>query len=162
MIELLVAAVILLFGVAMVVQLVPRAMQANLASKQDSTSVVIAERLLDQMLSQPVGSAAFNNAEGIACSLGSPALAGFVGHPVMLAQNRVQINFGVQAITPGYGYNWRDPNDASGANYEVRWAVLTSSAGGAPVHKRFVVGVWKRGLGGQNALPVTLEAAVGR
>jgi len=163
MIELLIAALVLLFGVAAVVQLVPNAMQANLMSKQDSTSVVIAERLLDQMVSQPLAANAFVNADGQNCSLGNSAAPNtFVGHAVMTQSGRTLINFNVAGITAGYGYNWRDPNDAFGPGYEIRWAVVTRVNGVTAVHKRFVVGVWKRGIGGRNVRPVTLEAAVGR
>jgi len=162
MIELLIASMVLLFGVAAVVQLVPNAMQANLRSRQDSTAVVMAERVLDQMISQPLNSTTFTNSDGQVCSLGSAAAAGFVGHAVINSANRATINFGVNAITPGYGYNWSDPNDPNRAVYEVRWAVMTRAFGTSPAHKRFVVGVWKRSTGGRNVQPVTIEAAVGR
>ncbi len=163
MIELLIASLVLLFGVAAVVQLVPRAMQANLRSKGDSTAVVVAERLLDQMLSQPLTSNAFVNADGQNCSLGNPAAPNaWVGHAVIAQNNRPVINFGVAAIAAGYGYNWRDPNDPTGPSYEIRWAVATRVSGTAAIHKRFLIGVWKRGVGGQNQVPVMMEGAVGR
>lgn len=163
MIELLIASLVLLFGVAAVVQLVPQAMQANLRSKQDSTAMVVAERLMDQFLSQNLTTAAFVNADGQNCSLGNPAAPNaWIGHPVIAQNNRPIVNFGVTAITAGYGYNWSDPNDPSGPGYEIRWAVVTRTSGTTPVHKRFLIGVWKRGRGGQNVVPVMLEGAVGR
>jgi len=163
MIELLIAALVLLFGVAAVVQLVPNAMQANLRSKQDTTAVVVAERLLDQMVGQPITALTFTNADGQVCSLGNPnAPNTFVGHPVVAQSGRTVINFNVTAISAGYGYNWRDPNDANGPGYEIRWSVVTRTNGTTPVQKRILVGVWKRGIGGRNVAPVTVQAEVGR
>lgn len=164
MIELLIAALILLFGVAAVVQLVPEAMQANLRSKQDSTAVVVAERLLDQMLSQPLAAASFTNADGRVCNLGSNANPGvFFGSAVMVQGGRTAIDFNGNTQA-GYNYNpaWVDPNQPNAAGYEIRWAVVTRTSGASAVHKRFLVGVWKRGAGGRNMLPVTVEGAVGR
>lgn len=164
MIELLIAALVLLFGVAAVVQLVPNAMQANLRSKQDSTAVVVAQRQLDQMLSQPLAAATFTNADGRICNLGSNANPNvFFGSAVMNQGGRTVINFNGASLN-GYRYNpaWVDPNEPNAAGYEIRWSVVTRTSGGAAVHKRFLVGVWKRGIGGRNMMPVTVEGAVGR
>lgn len=164
MIELLIAALVLLFGVAAVVQLVPNAMQANLRSKQDSTAVVVAERLLDQMLSQPMTAANFTSADGRVCDLGSTANPNvFFGSAVMNQGGRTVINFNGATVN-GYNYApaWVDPNEPNAAGYEIRWAVVTRVSGANAVHKRFLVGVWKRGIGGRNMIPVTVEGAVGR
>lgn len=161
--ELLIATAILLFGVVSIVQLVPNAMQANLRNRYDSTAVVMAERYLDQMLSQPLSATQFTNADGVVMNLGG--VAGFAGSPLAtmnLAGGQVNVLINFQA-NPVAGYNlvYADPNDPSGVRYEVRWAVTTDVLGPTVVAKRFFVGVWKRDP--RVVLPpVTLEAWVQR
>ncbi len=140
-VEVLVATLIFMFGVVLVAELVPRAMRANLNSRYDSSAVVIAERMLDQMISQPLVSANFVNSDGFGMNLGGAA--GQQGSPIQVAGGRVSINWTAGAVG-GYNLNYVDPDDASRARYDIRWTVITTVQTGTPVGKRFIVGVWKR------------------
>ena len=162
-VELLIATGILLFGIVAILQVVPDAMQANLRNRYDSTAVVIAERYLDQMLSQPLTVNQFTNADGVVMNLGGAA--GFQGSPLTTmnlvgGQVNVLVNFQVNPVA-GYNLQYADPNEPVGIRYEVRWAVNTVLSGPTIVSKRFFVGVWKRDP--RVVLPpVTIEAWVQR
>jgi prepilin-type N-terminal cleavage/methylation domain-containing protein len=162
--EVLIAMVVLVITVLLIVQVVPSAMMSNLRNQYDSSSVVVAERLLNQMLSQPIGAGSFLDADGRLIQLGG-GVAGTAGGPLQtinLQGGRVEVrlNFTAAAI-PNYNFTYVDPNDPVGVSYEVRWAVNTQMAGPLVVSKRFFVGVWKRDPRGVMP-PVTLEAWVQR
>ncbi len=140
-IEVLVATVILYVGIAAVAELVPRAMRLNLTTRYDSSAVVIAERMLDQMISQPLTSANFVNSDGLAMSLGG--VAGQQGNPLTVAGGRAMVNW-LPVGVAGYSLNYSDPDDSTRSRYEIRWTVITSVQAGTVVSKRFIVGVWKR------------------
>jgi len=164
----LIATVILLVGLIGIAQLVPASILINQKGRLDSTSLVFAQRELDQMLSQPLTAASFFEANGAlcasACSLGDPAPAQSgkaVGSSLIFIYNRPLIDFS-QPPVDDYSFSYTDPNDPFGVTYDVRWAVVTSlSASNAIVSKRFIVGV--RQLGGSGFVPaVTLDAMAGR
>src|ERR1700751_2410615 len=69
LVELAIATVVFLIGVVAVMQLVPAALQSNLNNRVDTTSVVIAQRELDQMAKQPFSSASFTDVDGNVCNL---------------------------------------------------------------------------------------------
>jgi len=150
LVELAIATVVLLVGVVAVIQLVPNAIRLNLWNRYDSTSTVVAQRLLDQMLSQPMTTVQFLNADV------PPVQISLVGPGAPLVPNTARIDFN-QLPVAGYSYNYRDPNDPSGPLYEVRWAVIPTVANGQVIAKRYIVGVWKRDPN-QVYGPVTLEA----
>lgn len=159
LVELAIATVVLLLGAVMVMQLVPAAMQSNVYNRYDSTAVVVAQRELDQMISQPLAAAQFTDADGRVILLGNSAAPNtVVGGPVLTAGNIVKIDFTAAAVA-NYNFAYQDANDPTQPTYEVRWAVITTVSGGTVVSKRFIVGAWKR-----NATlvmpPVTLEAWV--
>jgi type II secretory pathway pseudopilin PulG len=54
MIELLIAIAVILFGVALVAQLVPTAIQSNTRNRYDSTALILAQRQLELMSAQDV------------------------------------------------------------------------------------------------------------
>ncbi|MGB9459287.1 MAG: prepilin-type N-terminal cleavage/methylation domain-containing protein, partial [Candidatus Acidiferrum sp.] len=54
LVEVLMAIVILLVGIVAVAQLVPASISSNSTNRNDSTSLVFAQRELDQFLSQPL------------------------------------------------------------------------------------------------------------
>jgi len=163
LIELLLASLILIVGIAAVMELVPRAMQLNLQNRLNTTSTVTAQRLMDLMIAAGVGSTTLvDNTGTFPCGALNPCQLGggggvvgdfTTGSPLFVTG---QINFGAAKV-PGFNISYRDPNDASGIPYDVRWAVVTSVRNMGPltgvvVAKRFVVGV--RRENGQN--PVTL------
>ncbi len=158
LIELAIATMVLMFGVVAVMQLVPAAMQSNLRNRYDTTAVVLAQRELDQMITQPLSSLQFTDADGRVVALGDPTQVNqVVGGPVQVG-NTARINFNPAAV-PNYNFVAVDPNDASGTAYEVRWAVITNAVGGTVVSKRFIVGAWRRDPT-QIAPPVTVEGLV--
>ncbi|HXN23027.1 MAG TPA: prepilin-type N-terminal cleavage/methylation domain-containing protein [Candidatus Dormibacteraeota bacterium] len=160
-IELVIAMAVLLVGVVAVMQLVPAAMQSNLYNRYDSTAVVTAQRELDQMITQPLASTQFNDADGRVILLGNSATPNVVvGGPVQTVGNTARIDF-TSAAVANYNYTYRDPNDPGRSAYEVRWAVITTVSGTAVVAKRFLVGVWRRNAT-QVMPPVTIEAWVQR
>lgn len=157
LVELAIATVVLLVGVVAVMQLVPNAMQSNLRNRYDSSAVVIAQRLLDQMMSQSLSAAQFTDADGRVINVGS-AVAPFVGGPVQNVQNMARLDFNT-AVQDACGFTYVDVNDPTRPNYEVRWAVISTVSGGQVVAKRYIVGAWKR-EGRQVYPPVTVEGTV--
>lgn len=159
LIELMMATLVLMFGIVAVAQLVPTAISLNASSWQDSTALVIAQRELNQMTAQPLGSSTFTDDLNNLCILGDPTNPGvLVGSAVNLTVNPPLMDFTVAPRT-GYSFNYVDPNDPLQLTYDVRWAVVTLvNSGGAVTGKRFVLGV--RRLGGRPILPVTLDTLV--
>ncbi len=159
MIEMAVATAVLLFGVVMLAQLVPASLRSNMFNRFDSTSVVIAQRELDQMIDQPLTATQFTDADGRIIALGDSAAPGVVvGGPVQMVGNSAKVNFTPAAVA-NYNFNFVDPNDPVQPTYEVRWAVITQVQIGTIVSKRFLVGVYNRN--NTAMLPaVTVEAWV--
>lgn len=160
LLEMLFATVILLVGLVGVAQLVPTSVLLNTKNRLNSSSLVFAQRELDQMLRQPLSSTAFLDSLGEACNLGDPAQPGVVvGNPVVVVRGRPLIDFSPSAAVTGYNFQYADPNDPGGASYDVRWAVITQSNGGSVTSKRFILGVSQSG-GGNFIPPVTLDTLV--
>lgn len=159
LVELMMATLVLMFGIVAVAQLVPVAVSLNASSRQSSTALVIAQRELNQMAAQPLNSPSFTDDLNNLCFLGDATNSGqLVGNPIKVDNNRPLIDFTV-APQAGYSFNYLDPNDPSQLTYDVRWAVVSLvNSGGAVTGKRFVIGV--RRLGGQPVLPVTLDTLV--
>lgn len=189
LVELLLAILVLLFGVAAVAKLIPTAIQSNFFSRYDSTALILSERLLDQMAAQemtagdPLGANQpyfFNttlpNGAPITCFLGvsPPVLTAPPGNPppgpVQSGANTIIAPAGEMII------NWTaagQPNysgffqGVEGYQYELRWAVITyyGNINGSirPVGKRFLVST--RGGPRQPARgflpPTTLTTSVG-
>ena len=166
MIEMLIATVIMVFGLVGVAQLVPLSIRLNSSNRNDSTALVFAQRELDAMIDQPISATTFSDPQGVlcptggVCNLGDPAQPKVpIGSPVVMSSdNRPIIDFG-QAQVANYSFNYTDPNDPFGLSYDVRWAVITYATGGNAGGKRFIVGVRRRGGNGP-FLPVTLETMV--
>lgn len=157
--ELTIATLVLMFGVVAVMQLVPAAMQANLRNRYDTTTVVLAQRELDQMITQPLSAANFTDADGRVIALGDATLPNvLVGSPVIVVGNLVRVDFTAAAVA-NYNFTAVDPNDPSATPYEVRWAVITNAVAGNVVSKRYIVGAWRPDRT-HAALPVTIEGSV--
>ena len=161
LVEMLIATLILLIGLVGIAQLVPASILINQKGRLDSTSLVFAQRELDQMLAQPLTAVIFFEANGAfcatACRLGDPATPNVtVGSPIIMVNNRPLIDF-VSAAVADYSFTYTDPNDPFGVTYDVRWAVVTTVNGSSITGKRFIVGV--RQLNGAGFVPaVTLDA----
>ncbi len=114
------------------------------------------------MIEQPMSAPQFTDNLGNVCSLGDPAQPGnTVGSPVVVIGNRPVINFGANQVA-NYSFNTPvDPEDPYGANYDVRWAVITTSNVGTASSRRFILSA--RLVGGNGYyLPLTLDAMVER
>ncbi|HTB92142.1 MAG TPA: prepilin-type N-terminal cleavage/methylation domain-containing protein [Candidatus Sulfotelmatobacter sp.] len=162
LLELAVATLILMVGIAGVVQLVPASQQSNFTNRVDTTAMVFAQREMDQMIAQPLTSGTFNDADLRAINLGSQTVTNTIfGGPVIMQGTMPSINFTAGAIA-GYNYKFTDPNDfgdKAAPTYEMRWAVISTVSGGAVVSKRFIVGCRRDG-GTGNASQVLLPAVV--
>jgi prepilin-type N-terminal cleavage/methylation domain-containing protein len=160
LVEVMVATLVLLTGVVAVAQVVPIAITANNVSRRDSTALVIAQRELAQMLETPLTSATFTDSYNNTYTLGNPATPGVtVGSPVVVISNRPTINFSVAAVG-GYSFNTPvDAQDPYGAQYDVRWAIITDGNGTTASSRRIILGA--RIVGGNRYyLPLTLDAMV--
>jgi prepilin-type N-terminal cleavage/methylation domain-containing protein len=163
--ELAIATAVLLFGVVAVMQLVPFAIKTNTANRYDTTSVVIAQNLLDNMASQPLTNTTAPDPVCGNMSLGAGLASQTVESPnanyLIMFNGNATVNF-AQATVAGYSCNWTDPNSPSAPTYQVRWGVVvTEGANGQVVSKRFVVGV-QRNATMQFRFPVNVEATVQR
>jgi prepilin-type N-terminal cleavage/methylation domain-containing protein len=162
--EVLVATVILLVGMVAVAQLVPISLTINSGNRTGSTALVIEQRMLEQMLDQPLTAAtcaapACPDAQATTWNLGNSGTPRtIVGSPVTQVNNSPAIDFSAGQV-PGYAVTVGDPEDPYGANYDVRWAVVTYVNGAHVTGRRFLISA--RQIGGQGYfLPLTLDATV--
>ena len=140
--EMIIASAIMMVGIVSVVQLVPVSLQLNASNRLDTLATVIAQRELDQMLSQPLAVNAFTDTDGRVISLGG---AGSPGAAVVPDdQGAEQIDF--TAALPAAGFfisayqDRNDPNFPNGATFELRWAVIPQVSGGRIISKRIMIG----------------------
>lgn len=167
LLEMILATGVLLMGLVGVAQLVPASLLLNQENRSNSSSLVMAQQELDQIVNQPLtingaNNAGFTDVGGNFVDLGDPTQPGqVVGSPLVIANNSPLIDFS-QAQVPGYSFNYQDPNDPTQATWDVRWAVITNvNANGLPISKRFVVGAHQTG-GAGFVLPVTLDTTVSK
>jgi len=164
MIELLVASVILIFGVAAVLQMVPMAMRSNLMNRFDTTATVMAQRFLDLVATQGISVATLADPTGffpcgaaVTCVMGDTAQAVPVGAP-LLANG--QMDFSAAPVA-NYRLLVTDPNDPTGARYDIRWNVVSvvRPVGTNPamlLAKRVTVGARKEGPFPPNSVTLTI------
>jgi len=164
LIEVMVATLVLLVGLIAVAQLVPVSLTMNTSSRGDSTALVIQQRVLEQMLDQPLTATtctapACPDAQLATWSLGSAATPkAVVGSLVTVYNNNPVIDFSAGQV-PGYSFNYTDPNDPFGATYDVRWAVVTYVQGPQVTGKRFILSARQAG-GNGFLLPAALDTTV--
>jgi prepilin-type N-terminal cleavage/methylation domain-containing protein len=166
--EVLVATIVLFSGIVAVAQIVPVALTVNTGNRRDSGATVIAQRVLAQFVQLPVTSPnpfidpVPNSPCSLGCNLGDPTQPGVtVGNPVVIIGNRPAINFGAAAVA-GYSFTTvADPEDPSGAIYDIRWAVITSGNGATASSRRFIIGA-RQINPTTSILPLTLDAMVQR
>jgi len=157
LLEMLIATVVLLVGIVSVVQLVPASLQSNKNNRQDTTATVIAQRELDQILNQPIQNTSFTDSDGHIIDLGDPTQNNIVvGAPVITGTASIDFT---QPAVAGYNFTYIDPSNQASANYEVRWAVITTSNAGNPVSKRIIIGSWHRDPR-QFTQPVSIDTTV--
>lgn len=149
--EMIIASAIMMVGIISVMQLVPVSLQLNSTNRLDTLATVIAQRELDQMLSQPLSVNAFTDKAGYTISLGG---AGSPGAPVVMQGQTPQIDFTAAPVAGFSIPKYVDPNDPTRASFELRWAVIPSP--GNLVSKRIIIGC-RRTNGNQASLPVNLD-----
>jgi prepilin-type N-terminal cleavage/methylation domain-containing protein len=161
--EMLIATVIVLFGLVAVAQLVPTSVLLNSNNRNDGTALVFAQREMEALREQLLTATTFSDPQGVtcppstACNLGDPTIPN-----TLVGCSVVANSFGAPIIdfsaTPvsGYNFTYIDPNDSLGAPYDVRWAVITITKGSIVTGKRFIVGVFRRGME-TPTLPITLD-----
>jgi prepilin-type N-terminal cleavage/methylation domain-containing protein len=163
LIELMIAIVVLVVGVVAVAQLVPAAIFLNSRNRADSSSLVYAQREMDQFANQAFIPApyTFTDQQGNPnCNVGGGTVFNaVVGSPVTTVGGHVAINF-TSGKVAGYSYTYTDPTDATLA-YDVRWAVINTGVAGSVYSRRFILGVQKSN-GDTPLPPVTLDTTVSR
>jgi prepilin-type N-terminal cleavage/methylation domain-containing protein len=165
--EVTVATLVLLSGLIAVAQLVPVALTANNGNRRDSSASVIAQRALAQFMQLPVTfpgpytDPLPNNICSSGCNLGDATQPGVtVGSPVVIINNRPAINFGAAKVA-GYNATATDPEDPYGAQYDVRWAVITGGNGATASSRRFMIAARQINASAYT-LPLTFDAMVQR
>jgi len=164
LLELGVATLILMVGIAGVVQLVPASQNSNLNNRVDTTAMVFAQREMDQMINQPLTSATFTDADGRVINLGSETVTNTVfGSPIVMLGTSPSINFSAAAVA-GYNYTFTDPNDLNDtaeAKYQMRWTVISNVSAGVVISKRFIVACRRIGNNvGQVLNPAVVDTLV--
>jgi prepilin-type N-terminal cleavage/methylation domain-containing protein len=168
LLEMLLATVIILVGLVAVAQLVPTAVMLNSNSRNDATALVFGQRVLEGMRSQSLSINYYQDPQVVPCAaanvcqLGDPTQPSvLLGSPVNITSGSPIIDFSGAAVA-GYSFTYVDPNDPLGAQYDVRWAVLTrTNNDGNAGSKRIVLGVFRRGMKSPT-LPVTLDTMVSK
>ena len=172
MIELLVSIMILMVGIVAVAELVPKAIQSNFRSRNDSTALIAAQRLLEQMSAQQLNGIAFACAgaappgghyafcdgdnDGIAMGqINAGTTVTVDGCPVDATGQALDFSTAAPAGCNGYSVTkiveW-NPNEEPAAvtqTVELRWRVITWHNRGTPVRKVILVGA-RSGLLGQS------------
>jgi len=166
--EMLIAVVVVLFGLVAVAQLVPTSVVLNSNSRNDGTALVFAQREMDAMRTQPLSALSFSDPQGVLCPLSQNCLLGdptqplqVIGSPVVMFNGVPVIDFTASQVA-GYSFNplYTDPNDPLGATYDVRWAVITNTnTSHVVISRRILLGVFRRGMQSPT-LPVTLDVQV--
>lgn len=158
--EMLIASAIMMVGIISVVQLVPVSLQLNSNNRLDTLATVIAQRELDQMLSQPLAVNVFNDMEGRVISIGG---AGSPGAPVLMdPQGAPQIDFNAPTVSGFFIPAYVDPNDPNCPNcatFELRWAVIPQVNGGRIISKRIIIGCRQTNVT-RPVLPTNLDSWV--
>jgi Tfp pilus assembly protein PilV len=164
--EMLMATVVVIFGLVAVAQLVPTSVMLNSNNRSDGTALVFAQREMEFIRAQPLTSTTFQDSQGVTCplsatcSLGDPTQPNtFVGSSVVPnTLGAPIIDFSATPVA-NYSFTYTDPNDPLGATYDVRWAVATIPNGSLVTGKRIIVGVFRRGME-TPTLPITLDTMV--
>ena len=159
--EMILASAILMVGVISVVQLVPASLNSSVGNRLDTVATVVAQRELDQMLSQPLNVNTFVDNDGQTISLGG---AGAPGAPVVMNGAYAEIQFAASLPPTGFYKSYTDLNDPTqpAPSFDLRWAVFPQVSNGVVVGRRIIIGCRRTNDGGnlQLLLPVILDSSV--
>lgn len=152
------ACSVLMIGVVSVVQLVPASLKTSVDNRLDTMATVVAQRELDQMLTQPLSATSFSDADGHTVSLGG---AGAPGANVVMNGQSATIDFSspVSSVPAGFSAIYVDLNDPNLTSFELRWAVFSEMNGGTVVSRRIIIGC-RRANSNTTVFPVTLDSSV--
>jgi hypothetical protein len=79
----------------------------------------------------------------------------------VVVNNQTLLDFSSSPGLANWSFTYQDPNDPSGATYDIRWAVIVTGNGSNISSKRFIVGI--RQVGGSGYFqPITLDTMVQR
>jgi prepilin-type N-terminal cleavage/methylation domain-containing protein len=168
LLEMMLATMILLVGLIAIAQLVPATILLNYRNRTDSAAMVFAQREMDFMLDQPLSSTSFTDTNvpavycpaSTTCNLGNPTPQNQVqGNPLVVVNNQTLIDFSSPTGLANWSFTYQDPNDPSGATYDIRWAVIVTGNSTNIYSKRFLVGIRQAGGNGYFQ-PVTLDTMV--
>jgi len=157
--EMILASAILMVGIVSVVQLVPASLNSSVGNRLDTVATVVAQRELDQMLSQPLNVNTFVDNDRQTVRLGG---AGAPGAPVVMNGGYATIQFAASLPPTGFYKSYTDPNDPIGPKFDLRWAVFPQVSNGVVVGRRIIIGCRRTNDGGnqQLLLPVILDSSV--
>jgi len=157
--EMILASAVLMVGVISVVQLVPASLNSSIGNRLDTVATVVAQRELDQMLSQPLNVNTFVDNDGQTVRLGG---AGAPGAPVAMNGGYATIQFAASLPPTGFYKSYTDLNDPTGPSFDLRWAVFPQVSNGVVVGRRIIIGCRRTNDGGnqQLLLPVILDSSV--
>jgi len=180
LIEMMVAVVILIVAAVSVAQLVPASISYDLRNRNDSTALIAAERLAEQMALQsltaatttcpsnsvPASNYGFCDTDNDAVALGDIAagnITSSVGCPLTAAG---QLDFSQlsSACTAGYTrtktYTW-NPSIPTTQSVELRWRVITLRSAGNPYRKIYIVG-GQSGSASQSLTVTNIQTVAGQ
>src|SRR5260370_40357710 len=129
----------------------------------DTMATAVAQRELDQMLSQPLTVNSFvDQYTQQTISLGG---VGSPGASVLMFGQSVVVDFSPSAVPPaGFSTTYTtDPSDPNAPSFELRWAVFPqTNTNGTVVSRRIIIGCRRvQSVGNpQLLLPVTLDSSV--
>jgi Tfp pilus assembly protein PilV len=161
--EMLIATVVVIFGLVAVAQLVPASVMLGANNRSDGTALAFAQREMEAIRAQPLTATTFSDPQGgtclTTCNLGDPTQTGFVGSNIVANSYGAPIIDFSAAQVANYSFTYSDPNDPANAPYDVRWAVATTTRGSLVTGRRIIVGVFRRGME-TPTLPITLDTMV--
>lgn len=170
LVELMIACLVLIVGVAGAAALIPLAIGTNFKNRQQSNSTVIAQMVMEKIMSVPAGTnlvVAINDCANVANNVNTAGSAGAGSGAPLLASGDVNFN---GAAPAGYGMLYTTCGSAGRQFvYDVRWNIQTPST----YVKLITVSAKLRGSGAANSnvngtdlkffsLPVTIRSMDGQ
>jgi hypothetical protein len=164
LIELMIACLVLIVGVAGTVTLIPIAIGANSRNRQQSNSTVIAQMVMEKILSVPAGNPVIlviNDCIPNAYNINTTGSTGAGSGAPLLASG--DVNFGA-AAPAGYSMLYTACGPTGGQSvYDVRWNIQTPP--NSTYIKLVTVSAKLRGSGTDLkyfSLPVTIRSMAGQ
>ena len=165
LIEMMIACVVLLVGVLAMAALIPLAIGTNSRNRQQSNSTVIAQMLMEKILSVPPGALppTLTDCTGVPTNITVTGTAAGSGATLLPTGD---VDFSQTAGSAGDPAGYYMLYTACGSNgqqstYDVRWNILTPS----PYVERVIVSAKLRGSGNNPVLfspAVTIRSMIGQ